>query len=81
MEQISITCNEAINHLCQNLGEEIDSPKCVAIKNHVQNCNTCKNYLDSVEKTIEFYKNYNEEVTEDMHKKLMQYLNIDECKD
>ncbi|MFH0735611.1 MAG: hypothetical protein V1773_14455 [bacterium] len=81
MEQTKITCNDAINHLCQNLGEELNSPKCIAIKEHVHNCKTCKSYLNSINTTIEFYKNYNEEITEEMHNKLMEYLNINECKE
>jgi predicted anti-sigma-YlaC factor YlaD len=72
------TCKEVMNHICDNLGEELDSPKCIEIKNHLENCDNCKHYFNSVEKTIEFYKKYNVELPKDAHDRLLDLLGLKE---
>ncbi|MBN1301266.1 MAG: zf-HC2 domain-containing protein [Melioribacteraceae bacterium] len=76
MEKNKITCKEVMNHICDNLGEDLDSPKCVAIKEHLENCESCQKYFHSVESTIQFYKIYNAELPEESHNKLMDYLGL-----
>lgn len=78
MNQQTVSCKEVMNHICESLGEEINSPKCVAIKIHLENCSGCKNYFDSIEKTISFYKMYNVELSEKSRNKLLTILGLDE---
>jgi len=73
-----IQCKDVVNHICENLGEELNSPKCVEIKNHLENCGSCRNYFHSVETTIQFYKNYNVELNKDSHNKLLNILGLNE---
>jgi predicted anti-sigma-YlaC factor YlaD len=49
MNDKKINCKDVMAHICDNLGEELNSPKCVEIKNHIENCDNCKNYFNSVE--------------------------------
>lgn len=74
METHKINCKEVMNHICDNLGEDLNSPKCAEIKAHINECGCCSKYFKSVDKTVEFYKMYNVEVNDDMHKRLMEFL-------
>ncbi len=74
METHKINCKEVMNHICDNLGEELNSPKCIEIKAHLDECDCCKTYFKSVDKTVEFYKMYNVEVNDEIHKRLMEFL-------
>ncbi len=78
MNEDKITCKEVMNHICDSLGEDLDSPKCIAIKNHLDECQNCSNYFKSVEKTIEFYKKYDVEIPKEAHTRLLDILGLDE---
>jgi hypothetical protein len=75
-----VSCKEVMNHVCESLGEDLNSDQCRNIKSHLDECTGCQNYFISVEKTIEFYKNYNIEITEDAHNRLMSYLGLSDEK-
>lgn len=72
------SCKEVMSHICDNLGEELNSPKCIEIKAHLENCPNCQHYFHSVETTIQFYKKYNVEITEDAHNRLIEFLGLKE---
>ena len=82
MHEHKITCKEVMEHICDNLGEELNSPKCVAIKEHLEGCPSCSSYMHSIDATIAFYKKYNENVSKEAHSKLFDILGLDEndCK-
>ena len=73
-----ITCKDVMSHICESLGEDLDSPKCVEIKSHLNGCPDCTKYFKSVEKTIDFYKKYNVELPEDAHNKLIDLLGLND---
>ncbi len=73
-----IECKEAMNYVCQSLGEDLNSEKCVTIKAHLEECVDCKNYFKSVEITIDCYRKYNVEIPEDAHNRLMKFLDLEE---
>ncbi len=72
-------CKDVMNHICDNLGEDLDSPKCTAIKNHMENCGKCQKYYKSINITIQSYKTYEVKITDDVHKNLMDFLKLDDC--
>jgi len=78
MNDKKVNCKDVMTHICDNLGEELNSPKCVEIKNHIENCESCKHYFNSVETTIQFYKKYNVNVSEDTHNRLVEVLGLKE---
>lgn len=78
MKQDDVTCKDVMMHICDNLGEDLHSERCIAIKQHLENCDACKNYFNSVEHTIDLYRNYNAELTDDCHKRLMSFLKLEE---
>lgn len=58
MKQKKTTCNDVFKHLCDNLDEGLDSPKCRKIKRYLHECRDCSTYLDSLKKTIALYRHY-----------------------
>jgi hypothetical protein len=78
MSDNKVNCKDVMAHICDNLGEELNSPKCIEIKNHIEHCDNCKNYFNSVETTIQFYKKYNVNVSEDAHNRLVEALGLKE---
>jgi predicted anti-sigma-YlaC factor YlaD len=78
MNDEKITCKDVMSHICESLGEDLDSPKCVAIKNHLNECPDCTKYFKSVEKTIDFYKKYNVDLPDDAHNRLINILGLND---
>lgn len=78
MKKIEVDCTQVMGHICESLNEDLDSPKCQAIKEHLSGCKSCETYFQSVEKTIDFYRKYEIEMPEDSHKKLMKMLGLEE---
>jgi predicted anti-sigma-YlaC factor YlaD len=76
MSTTKVTCKTVMNHICENLGEDLNSEKCIAIKNHLDHCDNCKNYFNSVEQTIEFYKKYNINLPNEAHERLLNVLGL-----
>ena len=76
MSKIKVTCKIVMDHICENLGEDLNSEKCIAIKNHLDECDDCKNYFNSVEQTIEFYRKYNINLPGDAHERLLNALGL-----
>jgi hypothetical protein len=42
--------------ICSNLDENLSSPRCKNIKNHLDGCTDCQAYLDSLKKTVVLYR-------------------------
>ena len=78
MKQNSISCKEVMAHICDSLGEDLNSPKCVNIKSHLEGCTSCQNYFNSVDSTITFYKKYNVELDNEGHNRLLSVLGLDD---
>jgi predicted anti-sigma-YlaC factor YlaD len=67
-----------MKHVCESLGEELNSEKCKELKAHLEKCEDCQDYFKSVELTIDCYKKYNVELPEDAHNRLMSLLGLKE---
>ncbi|MBI1933088.1 MAG: hypothetical protein HYS24_11185 [Ignavibacteriales bacterium] len=78
MKNQNVSCKEVMNHICDSLGEDLNSPKCINIKDHLENCPSCQKYFDSVESTISFYKKYNVELDSEGHNRLLSVLGLKE---
>jgi len=72
----NITCKDVMNHICDNLGEELNSPRCIAIKEHLNGCTSCQSYFKNVEVTIDFYKKYNVTLPDEAHNRLIDFLGL-----
>jgi len=49
-------CDTVYLHICDHLDEDIASPRCRQIKQHLDECPNCRAYLDSLKKTIVLYR-------------------------
>ncbi|NWF88814.1 MAG: hypothetical protein HXY50_05040 [Ignavibacteriaceae bacterium] len=76
MKKQQVTCKEVMHHVCESLGEDLNSPHCFAIKAHLEECSGCRDYFKSVEDTIDFYRKYNVEPTKASHLRLMNLLGL-----
>lgn len=72
------TCKEVMTHICDNLGEQLESPTCIEIRAHLERCENCQHYFKSVETTIQFYRRYNMSISEEAHKRLVEFLGLKE---
>lgn len=79
MSEKIVTCKEVMHYICESLGEDLNSEKCIAIKHHLDECSDCKNYYETVEITIDCYRKYNVKMPKDVHERLMKYLDLDDC--
>lgn len=79
MKDEKVNCKDVMHHICESLGEDLNSDRCVAIKEHLDNCTDCKSYFKTVEITIDYYRKYNVELPEDAHKRLMKFLDLEDC--
>lgn len=78
MSKKNISCKEVMSYICDHAGENFDSPKCKKIKEHLNECENCRHFFDSVDNTIKFYKIYNVELPEDAHNRLISYLGLND---
>ncbi|HUL44849.1 MAG TPA: zf-HC2 domain-containing protein [Bacteroidota bacterium] len=72
-----IRCRKAFRFICNNLDEDIDSPQCREVRNHLDGCENCKIYLDNLKETIALYRKYpTPTLSRDAHTKLLKILKI-----
>jgi predicted anti-sigma-YlaC factor YlaD len=76
MSEEKVNCKYVMQHICESLGEELNSEKCIAIKKHFDECSGCQDYFKTVEFTIDCYRKYNVEIPEDAHDRLMKFLDL-----
>lgn len=54
--ETDISCADVLRYICEQFGEDDDSPRCQAVKAHLEHCPDCSRYCDSVEKMIGLYR-------------------------
>jgi predicted anti-sigma-YlaC factor YlaD len=71
-----------VEQICDFMGEDIDSPACQEVADHLNMCPTCKVYFDTVKKTVTLCREMDDEkkVPEDVNNRLFKVLNLDELK-
>jgi anti-sigma factor RsiW len=50
------SCRQVYQHICDHLDEDLASPRCRRIRQHLEGCPDCQAYLDSLKKTIILYR-------------------------
>jgi uncharacterized protein YlaI len=58
MKTKQLSCKEIAKYICSEMEEHVNSPKCRAIKKHLETCANCTAYLDSLKKTVRLYREY-----------------------
>jgi anti-sigma factor RsiW len=68
-------CKDVYRFICDNLDQPVDSPECAAMRKHMEGCEDCRAYLDSLKQTIALYRTVPvESVPEAVHRRLMNAL-------
>ncbi len=71
-----------IKQICDFMGEDIDSPVCQEVADHLKMCPACRVNFDTVKKTVTLCRDLDEEkkMPADVSKRLFKVLNLDEIK-
>jgi hypothetical protein len=54
----TLACREIYRHICENLDTDLGSEQCREIRAHIEKCDNCTAYLDSLKKTVYLYRTY-----------------------
>jgi len=65
---------ERILTICDELGEDMDSPSCQALQEYVKSCPNCAAFVDSVKKTIRLYRQYSPEPSGETQRRLSEIV-------
>lgn len=49
-------CKPFVEKLCDSLGEDVDSPLCLELKEHLANCPDCSLQVNTIKRTVEIYR-------------------------
>jgi predicted anti-sigma-YlaC factor YlaD len=64
-----------VSKICGAVGENMNSPRCRALKKHLEECTNCREYLRSIRKTILLYQGYpTPELTKKSRRDLLRKL-------
>lgn len=74
----NIECKEVMKYVCECLAQDTASDRCLSLRDHLDNCENCREYFKSVQLTIDCYQKYNVDLPEDAHKKLMEFLKLED---
>lgn len=70
-------CLTTLEQICEELGENIDAPLCAEIQEHLKDCPKCCAYVDSIKKTVSFYRKLiDEDVPSEVDSRLWKILNL-----
>jgi predicted anti-sigma-YlaC factor YlaD len=74
---MKIECRQVLKIVCEeyNFNDENDSMN-LKIKQHLEVCEDCRNYVNSLQKIIISYKNYEVKVEEDCSLRLLKNLGL-----
>lgn len=81
MSENKSNCKDVMQHICESLGEDLNSERCNAIKQHLNDCPNCKTYFKTVELTIDYYKKYEVQLPEGAHERLISFLNLNDSEE
>ncbi|GAB4247614.1 anti-sigma factor family protein [Deferrisoma sp.] len=71
-----LTCKEILEQLSAYIDHELDPSICEEIEAHMEGCNPCVAFLNTLKKTVVLYKysGQEEEVPEEVHIDLHRFL-------
>ncbi|MCX6641200.1 MAG: hypothetical protein NTW14_12115 [bacterium] len=72
-------CKPFIERLCESLGEDLSSPLCRELREHLDHCPDCSLQIDSLKRTIDIYRCLPvKEIPGDVEKRLWKRLHLPE---
>ena len=78
----SLDHKKMVEQICDFMGEDIDSPACQEVVDHLKLCPTCKVYFDTVKKTVTLCRDMDNDTTipEEVTSRLYKVLNLEDIK-
>jgi len=72
-------CKENWQELCNYLEEDFDSVICQDLKDHLENCPDCRENVESIRNTVDFFKKSNPDIplSQKMKENLIKQLKGD----
>lgn len=69
---------EVYKQICDFMGEDLNTPVCKEVAEHLESCPNCKVYLDTVKKTVTICQETEKEkeIPQDIKNRLFKVLNI-----
>ncbi len=64
--------------ICEKVDQDIASPTCRKLREHLDQCPDCAAYYDSLKKTIVLYRDYAVEMNGSRVKEILARLDLDE---
>lgn len=73
-------CEKLLKQVCDDLAEEVNSELCTELKKHLENCEDCRNQVESMRGTVTLYQCLKEKkVPQDIHQRLLKLLNVQDA--
>jgi len=70
-------CKPFMERLCEALGEDLSSPLCRELKEHLAECPDCSLQVDTIKRTVEIYRSLPAKlVPGDVEERLLLRLNL-----
>ena len=71
-------CEKIINRVCGDLSENINSPLCQELKTHLEDCDQCRQQVESMRGTVSLFQCLEtKKVPADIHQRLAKMLNVE----
>ncbi len=64
--------------ICEKVDQDLASPTCKKLREHLEKCPDCAAYYDSLKKTIVLYRNYDVEMKGSRVTQILARLDLDE---
>jgi len=77
-----MNCLDTLQQICDILAEDVDSPLCKEIEEHLKECPKCCAEVDSIRKVVYLYRGIErEEVPEAVDRRLWKVLDLPKPED
>lgn len=78
----SLDHKKMVEQICDFMGEDIDSPACQEVADHLKMCPTCRVYFDTVKKTVTLCRDIDDDkkIPDDVADRLYKVLNLEDIK-
>ena len=72
-------CEKLLKQVCDELSEDVNSEVCSELRQHLEECDDCRNQVESMRGTVNLFQCIQEKkVPRDIHERLLKLLNVDE---
>jgi hypothetical protein len=67
-----------LREICEKVDQDLSSPTCKQLREHLSSCPFCSAYYDSLKETILLYRTYDEKLHGSQVKKILAHIQMSE---